>query len=119
VVLGDKLLYASAIYRRWRLTEKVQSPKEVVEAFRKRCGCQYLVIARSSIPYRVDAIQHLYKALEGPEFQFVRSFPIVNYVPMHVDVYRFVPETATPQALELPFPNLGVGKTFEVKPLEK
>jgi hypothetical protein len=119
VVLGDKLLYASAIYKRWRLTEKVQSPEEVVEAFRKRCGCRWLVIGRSSRPYKVDAIQHLYKALEGPEFEFVRSFPIVNYVPMHVDVYRFIPSTAAPQEFDLPFPHLGEGKAFQAKPIER
>src|SRR5262249_29077764 len=80
VILGDKLLYASAIYRRWRLTEKVASPEDVVEAFGKRCGCQWLAIARSKNPPNIAAMRYLYQALEGPEFHLVRSFPIQDSV---------------------------------------
>lgn len=119
VILGDKLLYASAIYRKWRLTEKVASPEEVVEAFRKRCGCEWLAIARSTAPSRIDAVGYLYQALEGPEFQLVRSFPIRDSLSTHVDIYRFIPTTVQPDDLELPFPNMGQGTTFRAKPIER
>jgi len=118
VVLGNKLLYASALFADWQLTERVASVTDVVEALRTQCGCPWLVIARASRATTIAAVQHLYAALQGPEFQLVRSFPITSELVTQIDVYRFLPSALTPQERELPFPNLGVGTVLRAKPIE-
>jgi hypothetical protein len=119
VVLGNKLLYASAIYSGWRLTERVSSPAEVVDVLRRECGCQWLAIERWKDADRIAAARYLRQAVTGPEFQFVKSFPIVAHGVTQVDVYRFLLPAEKPDELELPFPILGEGVKFRAKPIER
>ncbi len=117
IVLGSKVMYASAIFTRWRLTERVSSSSEVIEVLRNKCGARWLAIERQGVQDRVAAARYLRQALTGPEFQFVRSFPIQANRNTWVDVYRFLPPIEKPEELELPFPTLGKDKVFRVKPI--
>jgi hypothetical protein len=119
VIVGRKLLYASAIFTDWRLTELVSSPAEVVAAFRQHCGCQWLVIARSKQPLNIAAVHHLYTALEGPEFQLMQSFPVQSPLVAQVDVYRFLLPAAEPAERDFPFPYIAPGAVLHIKPLCK
>ncbi len=119
VVLGGKLLYASAIFSHRKLIERVSSRAEVVEVLRTKCGCRWLAIERGKDSNRIAAARYLRQAVTGSEFQFVRSFPIVSRQATHVDVYRFLLPIEKPAELELPFPILGDGVMFRVKPLER
>ena len=44
VVLGNKLLYTSAIFVEWHQQAFVHSPEEVIEVLRQRGGCRWLVV---------------------------------------------------------------------------
>ena len=118
VVRGGKLLYASAIFPQWRLTERAASVADVIEAFRNQCGCRWVAIERERAPSRIAAAQHLRKAVSGPEFQLVKSFVIEAGMPTRVDLYRFLPPIHTPSELEIPVPVLGEGTVFRAKPLD-
>lgn len=119
IVLGDKLLYTSAVLREWGLTERVTSAAEVLEALHQQCGCQWLVIARVNEPPPIAAVRYLHEVLKGPEFQLVHSFPIVDTAITHLDVYRFLPTVVEPAERVLPFLNLGPGTVLRAKPIEQ
>jgi hypothetical protein len=119
VVLGSKLLYSSAIFVFWHRTERVSSPAEVIDVLRGECGCQWLALERGEGSNQIAAAKYLRQAVTGPEFQFVKSFPIVAPYVTHVDVYRFLLPVEKPHELELPFPILGDGVKFRAKPIER
>jgi hypothetical protein len=119
VVRGSKLLYASAIDTHWRLIERVSSPAEVVDVFRTECGCTWLAIERWEDSDQIAAAKYLRQAVTGPEFQFVKSFPIMAPGVTQVDVYRFLLPAEKPDELELPFPILGEGVKLRAKPIER
>jgi len=79
------------------------------KAFRVRCGCRWLVIESERGGNEVAGIRYLRKALAGPEFELVRSFPFEapQPAPARVDVYRFKPAIEMPKEQELRFPILG------------
>jgi hypothetical protein len=119
VTLGDKLLYAAAWYSSLGMVKMVASPHDVVEAFRTRCGCRWLVVESRWENDEPAPDRYLRQALRGPEFALVRSFPFHGPAPLptHVDVYRFLPPIATPPRQELRFPILGSDKAYRVTPL--
>jgi hypothetical protein len=119
VVLGSKLLYATGILPELLLTERVSSPAEVVEVLRTECGCRWVALESREASDRIAAAKYLRQAAKGAEFQLVRSFPIVGPLESRVDVYRFLPPIEKPDELVLPFPILGQGTIFRVKPIER
>ena len=120
VVLGNKLLYASSIFRERKLIEKVTSVEDVVEVFRNKCGSEWLVIEGQLTPDKVTAAKFLRQALSRPEFKFVKSFPVITPIgATQLDVYRFLAPFENPSELEIPFPSLGKGTSFRIKPIEK
>jgi hypothetical protein len=122
VVVGDKLLYASAIFPTWHLEEYVSSPNDVVERIQSNCGCRWLAIEQADEEDPADEVAaagHLREAVRGPEFEFIRSFPIDASPPMRIDIYRFRLPVKPREFLELNFPALGGGGRFRVKPIVK
>lgn len=119
VVLGSKLLYASTIFANWNLTERVASTDEVTEAFRRSCGCKWLVIEETGYADEVAAARLLRAAVTGKEFQLVKSFPVALPRPSQINVYRFLPPVETPDRLTMPFPGLGRDKSFQIKPISR
>ncbi|HEV2854308.1 MAG TPA: glycosyltransferase family 39 protein [Thermoanaerobaculia bacterium] len=119
VVLGSKVLYASSIFMDQKLEQFVSTPREAVEALRARSGCGWILVERGSYTRQVPAARRLREAVEGPEFQLVRSFPISGTGIERVDVYRLLGAHATPETARLPFPILGQGVQYQVKPIER
>jgi hypothetical protein len=127
VVRGDKLLYPSAMDPGWYLTERVSSPADVVTVLQKECGCRWLALER-----RIDlgsehirAPQYLRKAVVGPEFKLVKSFPL--HVVMRsdgtpddtqIDVYEFLAFIRVPVEYEFRMPILGEKTIIRGKPID-
>jgi 4-amino-4-deoxy-L-arabinose transferase-like glycosyltransferase len=119
VILGDKLLYASAISFKSHLQEYVSSSQDVVERLQSGCGCRWLAIEQSSSSNEVAAAQYLREAVRGPAFEFVRTFQIEASRDLSVDVYRFLLPVVPPDHVELNFPSLGESMRFRVKPIQR
>ncbi len=119
VVRAGKLLYSSAIFSDWRLTERVSSAKDVISVLQKECGCGWIAIERRKGPDPVAASGYLREALHGPEFERVASFPIDSQRTRAVDVYRVLMPIEVPETLELPFPILHEGTSFRARPIER
>lgn len=120
VVLGNKLLYASSITMGFNLIEKVFSTEDVVEKFREKCGCKWLVIEKEGVSAYVPAARFLRQALSKAEFEFVISFPIIEGTSTtQIDVYRFRTPQKKPSEIDLSFPAFGKKSEFHVKPIEK
>jgi hypothetical protein len=128
VIRGDKLLYPSAIDPGWYLTERVFSPGEVVSVLQKECGCRLVVLERNVHPgsERIKAPHYLRKAVEGPEFKFVRSFPIHEGMrkdatpeDIQVDLYEFLAITGVPDKYEFRMPVLGEKAIIRGKPIDR
>lgn len=119
VTLGSKLLYATAVDPSLKMVKMVASPHDVVEAFRLRCGCRWLVIESPWENPEPAPDRYLRQALRGPEFELVRSFPLHRPVPLpgYVDIYRFRLPIQTPRQQELRFPILGNDKPYRATPI--
>ncbi len=119
VTLGDKLLYAAAWYASPGMVKLVASPHDVVDTFRTRCGCRWLVVEGKWENHEPAPDRYLRQALRGPEFALVRSFPFHGPAPLptHIDVYRFLPSIETPKQQKLRFPILGNNKAYRVTPI--
>ncbi len=118
VILGSKLLYATRIEPRFGAVERVASTTDVVERIRHRCGCRLLVVERQ-VGRGMGALQApqlLRRALGDGPFRLLRSFSVRTPDVSDVDVYE-APEPRNGLPLvELPFPAIGEGATYEVKP---
>ncbi len=119
VVLGHKLLYASTITPTFNLVERVSSPNEVIEVLRKEGGCKWVAIERWGVSDQVAAARLLRQASAGPEFEFVRAFPIMARRVTWVDVYRFLPPIEKKDDIDLRFPGFGKDVVFQAKPIEE
>jgi hypothetical protein len=119
VTLGSKLLYATAMDPSLELVKIATSPRDVVDAFRSRCGCRWLVVESPWENKEPAPDRYLRQALRGSEFKLVRSFPFhrPRPGPGYIDVYRFLPPIETPQQQKLRFPILGNGKVYRVAPI--
>jgi hypothetical protein len=119
VVLGSKLLYATGLHERFRLEEFVASPGEVVEVLRTRGGCRWLAVEVSRPSERVAASRLLREAVQGPEFELVRSFLVAGLDVQRVDLYRLELPLQTPDGVELPFPILGKQTRYTAQPIQR
>jgi hypothetical protein len=119
VVRGSKLLYASAIFQTWRLTERVSSASQVVEALEKECGCGWVAIEAPGGENEIGAVRSLREALRGPEFRLLRSFPVRAPSATHVDLYQFLGPLKIPEEIELPFPILEGDPHLRARPIER
>jgi hypothetical protein len=119
VVLGSKLLYASAVVPGWRLHEFVSTRDEVVRTLQTKGGCRWLAIEHSADSEKVPTARLLRETVHGPEFELVRVFPFGRSGSSRVEVYRFLLPVETPDDVELPFPVLGEGVGYRVKPISR
>ena len=122
VVLGSKLLYAQS----WWLgsQEFVSSAQEVVEVLQKRGGCKWVVVADRPATSKVTAPVFLRKAVEGPQFELVKSFPITRMLTTGVDktsvcVYRFLVPIERVDQVDMPFFGRGENLYYQSKPIQR
>jgi hypothetical protein len=122
VILGNKLLYAESWYRGPQ--EFVSSPQDVVEVLRKRGGCQWVVVADDPAASQIAAAWHLRKAIKGPEFELVKSFPITRMRTTGVErtsvcVYRFLVPIERVDEVDMPFFGRGGNVRYRSKPIQR
>lgn len=119
VILGSKLLYATRIEPRFGSVDRVRSAADVVERIRRQCGCRLLVVERQVARGMgaLQAPQLLRRALEDGEFRLVRSFSVGTSDVSDVDVYEAPSNGSAESLVELPFPAIGEGVTYEVNPI--
>ena len=122
VVLGRKLLYAESPFSKTR--EFISSPDEAVEVLQKRSGCKWIIVSDNGIPMTA-ASRHLRKALMGPKFEYVKSFPIIKIRDIgkehrfNVRVYRFLVPIEQTDEIDMPFFSLGEGVRYRIKPIQR
>jgi hypothetical protein len=121
VVLGSKLLYAARIEARYGLVQLASTPDEVVARLRRHCGCRLVIVERRLAPGSEDIpVAHsLRTALNGGQFRFVRSFKLITPEMTEVDIYEQLGPITYPDSIELPFPALGGGITYQAKPIRR
>lgn len=119
VVLGSKLLYAYAVHTGWRLEEYAKSPEETVELLRRRGGAHVLLIEHGAYMDEVATQRYLREAVQGEGFELLRSFPIEAAALDRIDVYRMQGPVDEAETVDLPFPILGSGVRYSVKPIER
>jgi hypothetical protein len=117
VVLGSKLLYATAIIPGWRYQEFVNSPEDVIRVLQERGGCRWLAIEMPAQKQQLPAMQHLRDAVGTSAFEFIRSFPISAPTIDRVDVYRFRLPVTNVEEVELPFPTLDAEARYSARPI--
>lgn len=113
VVLSNKLLYRYEQNERffWIETPHVSSPADVAPLMQRKCGCQWVAVERGGEHLLTTAEHHLRRALEGPEFERIESFPVVARGISRIDLYRFrLPIEALP-TVDLAFPSFS-GRVF-------
>jgi hypothetical protein len=119
VVLGAKLLYASAINPMERYRSFAHSPEDVVRLLQTRGGCRWLVIEQSRQSRKIPAAVLLRQAVQSPQFELIRSFPASGPGLERIDVYRFRMDIEPVDEVDLPFPILGRDTRFNVRPIER
>ena len=119
VVLGAKLLYASAINPMWHYRSDVLSKEDVVKTLQTRGGCRWLAIETSEQSREVPAATLLREAIKGPHFELVRSFPASGPGLDRIELYRFKLNPQPADEADLPFPILGDEVRFKVRPIQR
>lgn len=119
VVLGSKLLYASAIQPRTHYRAFVGSEKDVVETLEKSGGSRWIALEIGANAEQVPAASLLRKAVLGPAFERVRSFPVRAPGLDRIDLYRLKADPAPVEEVDLPFPILGGETRFRVRPITR
>ena len=117
VVLGNKLLYTSALFVDAHRQEFVHSPEDVIEVLRHRGGCRWLAIEMGAETENIASMRYVRQAVKTSAFALVRSFPITAPQTDRVDVYRFILPIEAVDAIELPFAILGPDVKYRVRPI--
>jgi hypothetical protein len=122
LVRADKLLYQflpTPTFERVQ-TSNVESTEDVVNLLRTRSGCRWVAIEVGPNPSTALARRLLREAVERPEFELVRSFPITGERRTHrVDVYRIAIAVNPVATVDLSFPELGNRAFLHVVPITR
>jgi len=121
-VCGNRLLYARNGFG--RAEQYVSSPEEVIELLAQKGGCRWIAV---DALYRKEhaATEHLRTALNGPHFEWVRSFPIkrngwrIGQEDSQVDLYRFLKPIVPVEEVEIPYVSQGKIVRERVRPIER
>jgi hypothetical protein len=119
VVLGSKLLYASAKVPGWQQQDFVNSPEDVIRVLREQGGARWLAIEIPVRGQRSAPVRSLHEALETSDFELVRSFSIDARSVERVDVYRLRLPVSDVKEVELPFPVLGPEVRYRTRPVTR
>ncbi|MGA2264376.1 MAG: hypothetical protein ABSH28_23455 [Acidobacteriota bacterium] len=97
----------------------VFSTEDLVSLMKARGGCRYIVLEISKEATEIPAARLLHQAVQGPQFELMRSFPISGQGPDRIDVYRFKPELSPVDEVDFVFPALGDAARFKVHPIQR
>ncbi len=118
VVIGAKLLYASAINPMDFYRSYVSSTEDIIDTLQSRSGCRWIVVEVSKQSMRIPASNLLREAVQDRRFELFRSFPISGPGLDRIDVYRFKLNPWPVDAMDMPFPILGEGVRFKIRPIQ-
>jgi hypothetical protein len=79
------------------------SPAELTAVFQHESGCRWVAVEVFKSRAITFPDQTLRLALQGPEFEFVRSFPVTAEGVVSIDLYRFRSALAPPPPMDLTF----------------
>jgi hypothetical protein len=122
-VIGRKLIYAESIIH--SLQEFISSPQDAVEVLQKRGGCKWVAVHDRPDAPQIEAPWHLRKAVKGPEFELVQSFPITRkwttdvVERSNVCVYRFLVPIERVDEVDMPLFSLGENVRIRIKPIHR
>jgi hypothetical protein len=119
VVLGSKLLYASAKVPGWQQQNFVNSPEDVIRVLREQGGARWLAVEIPARGQQSAPVRALHEALGTSDFELVRSFPIDARSVKRVDVYRLRLPVSDVKEVELPFPVLGTDVRYRTRPVTR
>ena len=119
VVLSGRFLYE---YRQvvdftWVETPHVTIPGDVVTLIRTMSGCRWVAVEVGGEALLSGTEQVLRRALEGPEFERVQSFPVTGRPVTRIDLYRFLPPLEPAPPMDLVFPSFSSRVFHDVKPV--
>ena len=122
LVRADRFLYESLPTRTFMRiqTSNVESTEDVINLLRTRSGCRWVALEVGPNPSTALARRLLRQAVERPEFELVRSFPITGEPLTHrVDVYRVAVAVAPVTTVDLTFPELGNRAFLHIVPITR
>ncbi len=123
VVLSRKLLYAESTWD--KIHEFISSPQDIVEVLQKRGGCKWVAVHDRPDSPQIEAPWHLRKAVKGPKFKLVQSFPIIRkwttgvVERTNVCVYRFLVPIERVDEVDMPLFSLGENVRIRIKPIQR
>jgi hypothetical protein len=89
----------------------------IMDVLQTRGGCRWIVIEQSAAGRPGGPTWGLRAAVQGPQFEFVRSFPIWGADIDHVDVYRLLAPVQCTDEVEIGLPALGESEHQRVRPI--
>jgi hypothetical protein len=121
LVLSNKLLYRyeQRLDFIWVETPYVASASDVVSLIQSQCGCRWVAVEVGQESTLAASDRHLRRALEGPEFERVRSFPVRAGRITRVDLYRFTQPLAPERPIDLTFPSFSARVFRAIEPIAR
>jgi glycosyltransferase involved in cell wall biosynthesis len=109
LVLGQQVLYhfGPVATFDWVETEQADSPAGVVRLLQTESGCRWLAIEVGTKSQWAKGQRLLRDAVTGPEFELVRSFPVVVPDATRVDLYRQLGAVVPKSTIDLKIASLG------------
>jgi glycosyltransferase involved in cell wall biosynthesis len=113
IVLGQELLYhyGPAQSYEWVETMNAATVPDVVNLLRTRCGCRWLAIEAGDHSEWAQGQRLLREAVRQPDFELMRSFPVVGSGASRVDLYRLRGPITPVSTIALSLPSYS-GHTF-------
>lgn len=119
VVLSNKLLYRYEQNEKfhWIETPHVSSPEDVAPLLQRECGCRWVAVELGGEHLLTVTEHHLRRALQGPAFERVRSFPAEGRGMTRIDLYRFLLPSQNGRTIDLSFPSFSARVFKDVEPI--
>ncbi len=103
----------------WIETVNADSQSAVVRSLQTESGCRWLAIEVGTNSEWARGQRLLRDAVRGPEFELVRSFPLVAPNATRVDLYRQVGAVAPKSTIDLKITSLGEHIFHSVQPITR
>jgi len=122
-VLGDRLLYA--INGGGRDEGFASSPESVVDLLVTKGGCRWIAVHDIPLTMEVQTPEYLRTAVQGPSFEYIKSFPIQwnkrdgGNETTYVKLYRLKEQLNPVEEVEMPYISQGKVVLYRTKPIER
>ena len=119
IVLAEELLYqyGPTTSFNWVETSKAATTDDVVRILQQQSGCRWLVIEVGANSEWARGQRLLRQALDRPEFELVRSFPVSGTGARRIDLYRVVSPGPEVTTVNLYFPSFSSHEFLQITPI--